>query len=81
MITFIVFIILFTVVFGRLFCGWVCPQTVFMEMIFRKIEYWVEGDDNQQRKLDKAPWTFDKIRKKTIKHLAFFALAVIDVET
>jgi len=40
MITFIVFIILFTVVFGRVFCGWACPQTIFMEMVFRKIEYW-----------------------------------------
>jgi polyferredoxin len=38
MITFIVFIVLFTVVFGRLFCGWVCPQTIFMEFIFRPIE-------------------------------------------
>jgi len=77
MITFIVFIILFTVVFGRLFCGWVCPQTVFMEMVFRKIEYWIEGDANEQRRLDVAPWTTDKIKKKTIKHLVFFAIAVI----
>lgn len=77
MLTFIVFIILFTVVFGRLFCGWVCPQTVFMEMVFRKIEYWIEGDANEQRRLDKAPWTADKIRKKTLKHAIFFAIAVV----
>jgi cytochrome c oxidase accessory protein FixG len=77
MLTFIVFIILFTVVYGRLFCGWVCPQTVFMEMFFRKIEYWIEGDANEQRKLDKAPWTADKIRKKTLKHAIFFAIAVV----
>ena len=38
MITLIVFVILFTVVFGRLFCGWVCPQTVFLEMGFRRVE-------------------------------------------
>ncbi|MEM1359043.1 MAG: 4Fe-4S binding protein [Bacteroidota bacterium] len=42
MITAVVFISLFTVVFGRLFCGWVCPQTIFMEMVFRKVEYWIE---------------------------------------
>ncbi|MBV6439075.1 MAG: 4Fe-4S binding protein [Haliscomenobacteraceae bacterium CHB4] len=77
MLTFIVFIILFTVVYGRLFCGWVCPQTVFMEMFFRKIEYWIEGDGNEQRKLDKAPWTPEKIRKKTLKHAIFFAIAVV----
>lgn len=77
MLTFIVFIILFTVVYGRLFCGWVCPQTVFMEMVFRKIEYWIEGDWTQQRKLDDGPWSAEKIRKKTIKHIVFFAIAVV----
>jgi cytochrome c oxidase accessory protein FixG len=77
MITFVVFIILFTVVYGRLFCGWVCPQTVFMEMFFRRIEYWIEGDGNAQRKLDAAPWTNEKIRKKATKHLVFFAIAMV----
>ncbi|MBC7775793.1 MAG: 4Fe-4S binding protein [Phycisphaerae bacterium] len=77
MLTFIVFIILFTVVFGRLFCGWVCPQTVFMEMIFRKIEYWIEGDAGEQRRLDKSPWGVEKIRKKLTKHLIIYGLAVI----
>lgn len=77
MLTFIVFIILFTVVYGRLFCGWVCPQTVFMEMFFRKIEYWIEGNANDQRKLDQAPWTPEKLRKKTLKHAIFFAISVV----
>ena len=77
MITFLVFIILFTVVWGRLFCGWVCPQTVFMEMIFRRIEYWIEGDGNEQRRLDKADWSPSKIRKKAIKHAVFFTIAVV----
>ncbi len=76
-LTFVVFIILFTVVYGRLFCGWVCPQTVFMEMFFRKIEYWIEGDANAQRKLDQSAWTPEKIRKKTLKHAIFFAIAVV----
>ncbi len=77
MLTFIVFIILFTVVFGRLFCGWVCPQTVFMEMIFRKIEYWIEGDAGEQRKLAQSPWTANKIRKKLLKHGIIFGLALL----
>jgi len=46
----IVFIILFTVIFGRIFCGWMCPQTIFMEMVFRKIEFWIEGDRPKQIK-------------------------------
>ncbi len=77
MLIFIVFIVLFTVVFGRLFCGWVCPQTIFMEMVYRKIEYFIEGDANAQRRLNKAPWTQDKILKKTAKHVIFFAIAVL----
>lgn len=81
MITFMVFIVLFTVVFGRLFCGWACPQTIFMEMVFRKIEYWIEGDANQQRKLDKAPWNGQKIWKKTLKHSIFFAFAIVIANT
>jgi len=76
-LTFVVFIILFTVVYGRLFCGWVCPQTVFMEMIFRKIEYWIEGDAGEQRKLNQSPWTPEKLKKKALKHTVFFAIAVV----
>lgn len=81
MITLIVFIVLFTVVFGRVFCGWACPQTIFMEMVFRKIEYWIEGDGNQQRKLKAAPWTSGKIFKKLSKNLIFFGLAFIIANT
>jgi len=77
MVTFIIFIVLFTAAFGRLFCGWVCPQTIFMEMLFRKVEYAIEGDAAKQKLLNKSPWTGEKIRKKVIKHLAFFMLAFI----
>jgi len=77
LITFFVFIILFTVVFGRLWCGWACPQTLFMEMVFRKIEYWIEGDANQQRKLDKGPWNGDKVKKKAFKHFIFIAISIL----
>ncbi|QHT68862.1 4Fe-4S binding protein [Rhodocytophaga rosea] len=81
MITFFVFIILFTVVFGRVWCGWACPQTIFMEMVFRKIEYWIEGDANQQKILDKAPWTADKLFKKSAKHLIFLLISVLIAHT
>lgn len=77
MITLFVFVILFTVVFGRVWCGWACPQTVFMEMVFRKIEYWIEGDANQQRKLNAQPWNAEKIRKKGLKQIIFLAISFL----
>ena len=81
MISFIIFVALFTVVFGRLFCGWVCPQTIFMEMVFRKIEYLIEGDANAQRRLNNGPWNAEKIRKKLLKQGIFFAIAVLVANT
>lgn len=81
MLTLMVFIVLFTVVFGRLFCGWVCPQTIFMEMVFRKIEYWIEGDYTQQKKLNNSKWSFSKFRKKFLKHSIFFSIAVLIANT
>lgn len=77
LIALFVFIILFTVVFGRVWCGWACPQTLFMEMVFRKIEYWIEGDANEQKRLDKAPWNANKIFRKTSKQLIFIAISVL----
>ncbi len=72
-----VFIILFTAAFGRLFCGWICPQTVFMEMVFRKIEYWIDGDGPQQRRLANAPWTAAKIARRALKLGIFFAISFL----
>lgn len=77
MITFIVFVVLFTAAFGRLFCGWVCPQTIFMEMFFRKIEYAIEGNAAEQKLLSKAPWTGKKIFRKTTKHVVFFLMSFV----
>ncbi|RYY12685.1 MAG: cytochrome c oxidase accessory protein CcoG, partial [Chitinophagaceae bacterium] len=77
LLIFIVFIVLFTVVFGRVFCGWVCPQTIFLEMVFRKIENWIEGDHNHQKKLDEAPMSLDKFFKKTLKHSIFFGISFL----
>ncbi|MCK5467905.1 MAG: cytochrome c oxidase accessory protein CcoG, partial [Cyclobacteriaceae bacterium] len=77
MISLVVFVVLFTVVFGRVWCGWACPQTIFMEMVFRKIEYWIEGDATRQRKLNKAPWNTEKILKKGSKHIIFIAISLI----
>jgi cytochrome c oxidase accessory protein FixG len=81
LITFFVFIILFTVVYGRVWCGWACPQTVFMEMVFRKIEYWIDGDRKQQQKLMDMPWNSEKIRKRTLKYLIFLLISVLIAHT
>lgn len=77
LVTFFVFITLFTVAFGRIWCGWMCPQTLFMEMVFRKIEYWIEGDANDQRRLNKAPWNATKIIKKTGKQFIFLSISIL----
>ncbi|MEX2379621.1 MAG: 4Fe-4S binding protein, partial [Vicingaceae bacterium] len=73
----VLFIVLFTVVFGRLFCGWICPQTIFMEMVFRKVEYWIEGDFKHQKRLNDGPWNAEKVRKKVLKHGIFFLISFI----
>jgi len=74
MITLFVFVVLFTVSYGRIWCGWTCPQTVFLEFIFRKIEYLIEGNPSQQRKLDAQSMNFSKFWKKTLKLGLFYAI-------
>lgn len=73
----VLFIVLFTSVFGRLWCGWACPQTIFMEFVFRRIEYWIEGDRAEQIRLNRGPWNRTKIWKKSLKHTVFFGLAFL----
>ncbi|MDB0602251.1 cytochrome c oxidase accessory protein CcoG [Tenacibaculum maritimum] len=77
MIIGVVFVILFTVVFGRIFCGWICPQTIFLEMVFRKIEYWIDGDRGKQIRLDKQAWNSEKIRKRLLKWFIFFIISFL----
>jgi cytochrome c oxidase accessory protein FixG len=75
MIIGVVFVILFTVIFGRIFCGWICPQTIFLEMVFRRIEYLIEGDRGAQIRLEKQEWNVEKIRKKGIKWTIFLIIS------
>lgn len=77
----LVCIVLFTVVYGRVWCGWACPQTIFMELIFRKVEYWIEGDRNQQRKLNEGPDTTEKQQKKILKHGIFLLISFFIANT
>lgn len=77
MIIGVVFIILFTAAFGRIFCGWICPQTIFMEMVFRRIEYWIDGDRGAQIRLDRQKWNAEKIRKRALKWFIFFLISFL----
>ncbi|MEO4006077.1 MULTISPECIES: cytochrome c oxidase accessory protein CcoG [unclassified Flavobacterium] len=77
MIVGVVFVTLFTVAFGRIFCGWICPQTIFMEMVFRRIEFWIDGDRGAQMRLAKQEWNAEKIRKRVTKWIVFFIISFL----
>ena len=77
MITGVIFVALFTVAFGRIFCGWICPQTIFMEMVFRRIEFLIDGDRGAQIKLDKQSWNAEKIRKRVLKWTVFLLISFL----
>jgi len=81
MLVFLLFVVVFTLIFGRVFCGWACPQTIFLEMVFRKIEYWIEGPANKQQIADAKSWTTEMYVRKTIKHILFFLLSFIIANT
>lgn len=81
LITIIVSIVTFTVVYGRIWCGWTCPQTVFMEIIFRRIEYWIEGSGDQQRIRDKGEDSFDRIWRAGLKHFLFLVISWVITHT
>ncbi|MCF3650331.1 cytochrome c oxidase accessory protein CcoG [Synoicihabitans lomoniglobus] len=66
-----------TSLLGRLWCGWACPQTVFLEHVYRRIERWIEGDAVKRRKLDAAPWDVAKIAKRGGKQVAFVIVSAV----
>jgi cytochrome c oxidase accessory protein FixG len=66
-----------TALFGRVWCGWACPQTVYLEHVFRRIEVWIEGDAVARRALDAAPWTTRKIVLRGAKHAAYIVVSAV----
>lgn len=70
-------VFLFTTVFGRIWCGWTCPQTIFLEMVYRRIEFWIEGDSAAQKRLDRQDWSWDKIKKRSLKQTIFVVIAFL----
>ncbi|MBU1637394.1 cytochrome c oxidase accessory protein CcoG [bacterium] len=67
----------FSAVFGRLWCGWACPQTVYLEGVFRRIERWIEGTPLKRRKLDSGPKDADYWMKKIVKHGIFWGISTL----
>jgi cytochrome c oxidase accessory protein FixG len=76
-LTAVVTLVLFTVVVGRVWCGWLCPHTIFMEMLFRRIEYFIDGSAERQLRRDRGPWTATRVLRSSIKHAIFFALSFL----
>ncbi len=72
---FIFSIFFFTALLGRVWCGWACPQTVFLESVIRPIEQLIEGQPSQRKKLDAAPWSKEKVLKKVLKFSAFLVVS------
>jgi cytochrome c oxidase accessory protein FixG len=70
-------LIFVTAIWGRVWCGWACPQTVFIDGVYRRIEAWVEGKAHQRKLLDQSDWNFEKIRKRVLKHILFLAVTLI----
>ncbi len=66
-----------TSLFGRLWCGWACPQTVFLEHVFRRVERWIEGPARKQKELDQMEWCAEKVFKRVLKHGIYIALAAM----
>ncbi len=77
MIIGVVGLALFTVAFGRIFCGWLCPQTIFLEMVFRRIEFAIDGDRGAQMRLAKQEWNAEKVRKRLLKWFIFFVISFL----
>ncbi|HSI64542.1 MAG TPA: cytochrome c oxidase accessory protein CcoG [Candidatus Saccharimonadia bacterium] len=65
-----------TSIFGRLWCGWTCPYTVFLEHVYRRVERFIDGDAVARKKLDAAPWSFGKVLRRLAKHGIYVLLSL-----
>lgn len=66
-----------TALLGRVWCGWACPHTVFLDHVYRKIERWIDGDAVQRRALHAAPWTPGKISRRIAKHTLYVLVSAV----
>ena len=66
-----------TALFGRFWCGWTCPYTVFLEHVYRRVERWIDGDASARRRLDQAPWTAGKAARRVFKHGIYLLISAL----
>jgi cytochrome c oxidase accessory protein FixG len=72
----LVSIFLLTALLGRVWCGWGCPQTVYLEFVFRPIERWIEGKEHVRKRRNDGPWSFDKAWRKAAKWALYLAISL-----
>lgn len=80
-IALVVFIVLFTVIYGRVFCGWACPQTIFMEFLYRPIEYLIDGNADKQKRMAQQETDVIKVLKRILKHSIFLTISFFTILT
>jgi cytochrome c oxidase accessory protein FixG len=66
-----------TTLLGRAWCGWACPQTVFLEGVYRPLQRWLEGPREQRIRRNAGPWTFDKTWRKFALYAAYAVISVV----
>ncbi len=66
-----------TALLGRVWCGWACPQTVFLDHVYRRIERWTEGDAVKRRALDAAPMSLGKFGRRSLKHVLYILVSAV----
>ena len=69
-------IVIFTALFGRVWCGWGCPQTVYLEFVYRPIERWIEGKEHVRKKRNEGPWTWDKIWRRSLRFAIYAVISL-----
>ena len=72
----LVFVVLLTALLGRVWCGWGCPQTVYLEFVFRPIERWIEGKEHVRARRDAGPWSLDKAWRKAAKWGVYLVISL-----
>jgi len=70
-------LVMVTAIWGRVWCGWACPQTVFIDAVYRRIEIWIEGDYIQRRKLAARPMDLEKLGKLALKWILYFVISSV----
>lgn len=66
-----------TALLGRVWCGWACPHTVFLDHVYRRIERWIDGDAVQRRALQDAPLSASKLARRILKHGLYVIVSAI----